>query len=183
MSELAVALFAASTESHLLDEPRTARFERFRAELDEPAVLADLERRGIRWIPRGSPGYPARLRRIHDPPPGLFGGEGKPSDRPIYRSDIDSDTPYNTYRIAGLPPAPIAIPGRASLEAVANPSQTDDLYFVADGSGGHAFAQTLDEHNRNVARWRQIERERKAQAAAAAPAAAKPAVPPAASAR
>ena len=72
MSELAVALFAASTESHLLDEPRTARFERFRAELDEPAVLADLERRGIRWVPRGSPGYPARLRRIHDPPPGLF---------------------------------------------------------------------------------------------------------------
>lgn len=98
---------------------------------------------------------------------GIFGGEGKPSDRPIYRSDIESDTPYNTYRIPGLPPAPIAIPGRASLEAVANPSQTDDLYFVADGTGGHAFAETLEEHNRNVARWREIERER--QAAGAAP--------------
>ncbi|MHB2265727.1 endolytic transglycosylase MltG [Aliihoeflea sp. PC F10.4] len=92
---------------------------------------------------------------------GIFGGEGKPSDRPIYRSDIESDTPYNTYRINGLPPGPIAIPGRAALEAVANPIETDDLYFVADGTGGHAFAQTLDEHNRNVARWRQVERERR----------------------
>ena len=72
MSELAVALFAASTESHLLDEPRSARFERFQAGLDEPRVLADLGRRGIRWVPRGEPAYPARLRRIHDPPPGLF---------------------------------------------------------------------------------------------------------------
>ena len=95
---------------------------------------------------------------------GIFGGEGKPSDRPIYRSDIDTPTPYNTYTINGLPPGPIAIPGRASLEAVANPSQTDDLYFVADGTGGHVFATTLEEHNRNVARWRQIERERAAAA-------------------
>ncbi|MBX9464727.1 MAG: endolytic transglycosylase MltG [Aquamicrobium sp.] len=91
---------------------------------------------------------------------GLFGGEGKPADRPIYRSDIDKPTPYNTYTIDGLPPGPIAIPGRASLEAVANPSRTEDLYFVADGSGGHAFATTLEEHNENVARWRRIERQR-----------------------
>ncbi len=91
---------------------------------------------------------------------GLFGGKGKPSDRPIYRSDIDKPTPYNTYQIDGLPPTPIATPGRASLEAVANPSQTNDLYFVADGSGGHVFAQTLDEHNRNVARWREFEKRR-----------------------
>jgi UPF0755 protein len=96
---------------------------------------------------------------------GIFGGEGLPPGRPIYRSDIDTPTEYNTYTINGLPPGPIAIPGRASLEAVANPSLTDDLYFVADGSGGHAFAQTLDEHNANVARWRAIERER-AEAAA-----------------
>jgi UPF0755 protein len=96
---------------------------------------------------------------------GIFGGEGLPPGRPIYRSDIDTPTEYNTYTINGLPPGPIAIPGRASLEAVANPSQTNDLYFVADGSGGHAFAQTLDEHNSNVARWRAIERER-AEAAA-----------------
>lgn len=72
MSELAVAMFAASTDAHLLDEPRSARFERFCAELDERAVLADLERSGVRWVARGAPDYPARLRRIHDPPPGLF---------------------------------------------------------------------------------------------------------------
>lgn len=94
---------------------------------------------------------------------GLFGGQGKPADRPIYRSDIDKKTPYNTYQIDGLPPTPIANPGRAALEAVANPSQTDELYFVADGTGGHAFAKTLKEHNENVARWRKLERERKAE--------------------
>ncbi len=91
---------------------------------------------------------------------GLFGGIGKPSDRPIYRSDIDKPTPYNTYVINGLPPTPIANPGREAMEAVANPSRTKDLYFVADGTGGHAFAETLDEHNANVARWRKIEAER-----------------------
>ncbi|MGN6799795.1 MAG: DNA-processing protein DprA [Gaiellaceae bacterium] len=72
MSELAVAMFAAFTGAHLLEEPRSARFARFRAELDEQAVLSDLERRGVRWLARGAPGYPARLRRIHDPPAGLF---------------------------------------------------------------------------------------------------------------
>ena len=88
---------------------------------------------------------------------GLFGGEGRPAGRPIYQSDIDERTDYNTYQINGLPPGPIANPGRAALEAVANPSRTDELYFVADGTGGHAFATTLEEHNRNVARWRRIE--------------------------
>nr|WP_272214141.1 endolytic transglycosylase MltG [Marinicella sp. W31]MDC2876883.1 endolytic transglycosylase MltG [Marinicella sp. W31] len=77
----------------------------------------------------------------------------------MYRSDLEKETPYNTYRIDGLPPGPIANPGRAALEAVANPARTDDLYFVADGSGGHAFAKTLDEHNANVRRWRKIEAE------------------------
>jgi UPF0755 protein len=92
---------------------------------------------------------------------GLYGGKGKPPDRPIFRSDIDKQTPYNTYLIDGLPPGPIANPGRAALEAVANPSRTNDLYFVADGDGGHVFAETLAEHNRNVARWRRIEAERR----------------------
>lgn len=96
---------------------------------------------------------------------GLFGGKGKPSDRPIYKSDIEKPTPYNTYTIDGLPPSPIANPGRASLEAVANPSRTADLYFVADGTGGHAFASTLKEHNENVARWRRIEKQRREDAA------------------
>lgn len=98
---------------------------------------------------------------------GLFGGKGRPADRPIYQSDIDKPTPYNTYVINGLPPGPIANPGRESLEAVANPSQTKDLYFVADGTGGHVFAATLEEHNENVARWRAIQRKQRAEAAKA----------------
>ncbi|MBY5545478.1 endolytic transglycosylase MltG [Rhizobium leguminosarum] len=88
---------------------------------------------------------------------GLFGGEGKPADRPIYQSDLKRDTPYNTYVIKGLPPTPIANPGKDALEAVANPWKTQDLYFVADGSGGHVFSATLEEHNANVKRWRKLE--------------------------
>ncbi|GAB4349783.1 MAG: endolytic transglycosylase MltG [Oricola sp.] len=99
---------------------------------------------------------------------GLFGGDGKPADRPIYRSDLEKETPYNTYLIEGLPPGPIAIPGRAALEAVANPSVTDELYFVADGTGGHVFAKTLEEHNENVRRWRKIQQQRAEEAAAEA---------------
>ncbi len=85
---------------------------------------------------------------------GIFGGAGKPSDVALTRKDLETPTAYNTYVIPALPPGPIANPGRASLEAVANPSRTRDLYFVADGSGGHAFAQSYEEHLRNVARWR-----------------------------
>ncbi|MEQ1944078.1 endolytic transglycosylase MltG [Mesorhizobium sp. VNQ89] len=99
---------------------------------------------------------------------GIFGGKGKPADRPIYKSDIDKPTPYNTYVVNGLPPGPIANPGRESLEAVANPSKTNDLYFVADGTGGHVFAETLEEHNENVARWRAFEKKQAEAAAAAA---------------
>ncbi len=87
---------------------------------------------------------------------GLVGGKGK-LDRGLTRDDLASDTPYNTYKIDGLPPGPIANPGKASLEAVLNPPDTGYLYFVADGSGGHAFAKTLEEHNANVAKWRAIE--------------------------
>jgi UPF0755 protein len=87
---------------------------------------------------------------------GLVGGKGK-LDRGLTKDDLDSDTAYNTYKINGLPPGPIANPGRASLEAVLNPPDTGYLYFVADGSGGHAFAKTLEEHNANVAKWRVIE--------------------------
>lgn len=85
---------------------------------------------------------------------GIYGGEGKPADKVVTREDRLSDTPYNTYRIKGLPPTPIANPGRGALEAVANPAKTDALFFVADGSGGHAFSATLQEHNRNVDKWR-----------------------------
>jgi len=99
---------------------------------------------------------------------GIFGGEGKPKDRPIYNSDIETPTPYNTYTIDGLPPTPIANPGRAALEAVANPSRTEDLFFVADGTGGHVFAKTLKEHQANVRRWRSIEKRLKEEAEKAA---------------
>ncbi|WP_181705642.1 endolytic transglycosylase MltG [Chthonobacter rhizosphaerae] len=95
---------------------------------------------------------------------GIVGGEGT-LGRPIRRSDIDARTAYNTYQINGLPPGPIANPGRAALEAVATPSTTKDLYFVADGTGGHVFAGSLAEHNRNVAAWRAIERQRAATGA------------------
>jgi UPF0755 protein len=77
----------------------------------------------------------------------------------ITKADLNQSTPYNTYIIGGLPPGPICNPGKAALEAVANPSRSKDLYFVADGSGGHVFSETLDQHQKNVARWRQIEKD------------------------
>ncbi|MGO9941987.1 MAG: endolytic transglycosylase MltG [Rhodoblastus sp.] len=104
---------------------------------------------------------------------GLVGGQG-PLGRPLTRADVESQTPYNTYVIDGLPPGPIANPGRAALEAVANPSRTQELYFVADGSGGHVFSDSLDTHNRNVQRWRQIDQTNKARGV---PAGASPGAP------
>lgn len=101
---------------------------------------------------------------------GLFGGKGRPADRPIYQSDIQKPTPYNTYVVDGLPPGPIANPGRAALEAVANPANVDALYFVADGTGGHVFATTLQEHNKNVAKWRAIQKAKAGQDGAQEPA-------------
>lgn len=106
---------------------------------------------------------------------GLYGGKAWLEGRTITRSDLASPNPYNTYKIQGLPPGPIANPGRAALEAVANPSRTNEIFFVADGTGGHVFAETLEEHNRNVQRWRAIERAR--PDAPAAPAAVAPQAP------
>jgi UPF0755 protein len=89
---------------------------------------------------------------------GLAQGKGT-LGRSITRADLNQSTPYNTYIIDGLPPGPICNPGKAALEAVAKPARSKELYFVADGSGGHAFAETLDQHQKNVARWRQIEKD------------------------
>jgi UPF0755 protein len=94
---------------------------------------------------------------------GIMAGRGS-LGRPLTHADVEHASPYNTYLIEGLPPGPIANPGRAALEAVANPSRTADLYFVADGTGGHVFAETLAEHDRNVARWRQIAKDAKDKA-------------------
>lgn len=89
---------------------------------------------------------------------GVTNGQGV-LDRGLRQSELRKETPYNTYVIDGLPPTPIANPGMASIEAALNPESTPYLFFVADGSGGHAFAETLEQHNANVAKWRQIEAE------------------------
>jgi UPF0755 protein len=91
---------------------------------------------------------------------GLVGGKGT-LGRPIMKSEIEQPTPYNTYLIDGLPPGPICNPGRAALDAAANPARTREIYFVADGSGGHVFAETYDQHQKNVARLRLIETDLK----------------------
>jgi UPF0755 protein len=97
--------------------------------------------------------------RLQSDPTIIYGlTKGEPLGRGLRVSEIEGATPYNTYVIFGLPPTPIANPGRAAIEAVLNPAESDALYFVADGTGGHVFAASLDEHNRNVAEWRRIER-------------------------
>ncbi len=115
-----------------------------------------------RWLVAGV--FVNRLKkgmRLQSDPTVVYGitrGAG-PLGRPLSREDLDAETAYNTYKINGLPPTPIANPGRASIAAVMNPAETDALYFVADGTGGHAFSKTLDEHNRNVRAWRKMQRD------------------------
>lgn len=87
--------------------------------------------------------------------------DGREVQRGLFRSEIDRETPYNTYQIDGLPPTPICNPSEAALRAVLQPAESDYLFFVADGTGKHVFAKSNAEHNRNVARWRAVERERR----------------------
>lgn len=112
--------------------------------------------------PRIAAVFMNRLRkgmRLESDPTIIYGiSRGRPLGRGLLASEVATATPYNTYRIDGLPPTPIANPGRDALAAVLNPPSTNELFFVADGSGGHVFAATYDEHLRNVARWRQVER-------------------------
>lgn len=117
--------------------------------------------------PRVAAIFVNRLRKgmkLQSDPTIIYGlTKGVPLGRGIRQSELDKPTAYNTYVIDGLPPTPIANPGKESLRAVLNPAQTEDLYFVADGSGGHAFASTLAEHEKNVQNWRQIEKQRAAK--------------------
>lgn len=121
--------------------------------------------------PRIAAVFVNRLRRgmrLESDPTIIYGvTRGLPLGRGIRRSEIDAVTDWNTYQMDGLPKTPIANPGRESIAAVLNPPDTDELFFVADGSGGHAFARTDAEHARNVARWRGVERARRAEAAQA----------------
>jgi len=114
--------------------------------------------------PRVAAVFSNRLRqgmRLESDPTIVYGlTQGRPLGRGIRRSELQRQTPWNTYQIDGLPPTPIANPGKEALEAVLNPPADPALFFVADGSGGHVFAVTYEEHLRNVARWRQIERQK-----------------------
>jgi UPF0755 protein len=104
--------------------------------------------------------YLNRLRqgmRLESDPTIIYGiTQGRPLGRGLTHAEVVAPTAYNTYVITGLPPTPIANPGRASLEAVLHPAASDDLFFVADGTGGHVFSKTFEQHQKNVVRWRQI---------------------------
>ncbi|NJO22261.1 MAG: endolytic transglycosylase MltG [Sphingomonadales bacterium] len=108
----------------------------------------------------------SRMRLQSDPTIvyGIIGGQGS-LGRPITRSDIDTKTAYNTYQVDGLPPGPICNPGRSAIEATLDPAKTTDLYFVADGTGGHTFSASLKDHNSAVQTWRKLERDAKAKQA------------------
>lgn len=121
--------------------------------------------------PRVASVFVNRLRKgmkLQSDPTIIYGlTKGVPLGRGIRQSELDKATPYNTYVINGLPPTPIANPGRDAIAAVLNPADTEDLFFVADGTGGHVFASTLAEHDRNVQNWRQVEKQRAAATTAA----------------
>jgi UPF0755 protein len=114
--------------------------------------------------PRIAAVFENRLRthmRLESDPTIIYGiSKGLPLGRGITLSELTQPTPYNTYKIDGLPPTPIANPGRASLAAVLNPPKTDEMFFVANGQGGHVFASTLEAHRVNVEKWRALERAR-----------------------
>lgn len=154
MTETLAALWSARQDGLPFKTPFDALI--LASMVERETALAD-ERRHVAGV------FINRLRRgmrLQSDPTviyGLTGGETA-LERPLRRADLKHDSPYNTYRIRGLPPGPIANPGRSSIAAVLDPLATKDLYFVADGAGGHVFARTLAEHNRNVAKWRKLQK-------------------------
>ena len=156
-------------QTRLLEEAWAARLPGIEVNSPEEALtlasIIEKETAVAEERQRVSAVFHNRLRRgmrLQSDPTIIYGiteGQG-PLDRALTRSDIDGPTRWNTYVIPALPPTPIANPGRDSIFAAVQPIETDEFYFVADGNGGHAFARTLEEHNRNVAAWRAIERAR-----------------------
>ncbi len=154
MDETLAELWEARAEDTLLASPY------------EALILASIVQKetGVaQEIPLVASVFVNRLRigyRLQSDPTIIYGlTQGVPLGRRIRQSELDRVTAYNTYHIDRLPPTPIAAPGRAAIEAVLNPPDTDYLYFVADGTGGHAFARSIQEHNQNVAAWRRVQRE------------------------
>ncbi|MDO6522253.1 endolytic transglycosylase MltG [Shimia thalassica] len=163
MQEAQSILVAAAWESRSEDTPLKSPEELLiLASIIEKETGVPEERRQVASV------FENRLNRgmkLQTDPTVIYGvtkGQGV-LGRGLRQSELRRETPWNTYVIFGLPPTPIANPGRASLEAAANPDQTEYIFFVADGTGGHAFAATLAEHNRNVVKWREIEKQRKEQ--------------------
>ncbi|RDW12195.1 endolytic transglycosylase MltG [Paracoccus thiocyanatus] len=160
MARRQAAILAAAWEAREPDLPYATPEEALiMASIIEKETGQPEERRVVASV------FVNRLRqgmRLETDPTVIYGiTEGRGVlDRGIRGSELRRRTAYNTYQIDGLPPTPIANPGRAAIAAALDPEDTDFVFFVADGSGGHAFGRTLEEHNRNVARWREIERQR-----------------------
>lgn len=168
MSQSQLLQKMALAQKQLLDEAWESRDPSIPVKTKEEAIIlaSVVEKETGIGMERGMVAgvFTNRLRqgmKLQSDPTIIYGiTQGEPLGRRIRRSEIDRRTDWNTYQIPALPKTPICNPGKDAILAVLNPAETDALFFVADGTGGHAFARTLREHERNVANWRKIQRER-----------------------